>query len=114
MSGKSIVLWLIAGGLTVITLYAVYAMRGGALRYVLAIICAIASAVMTTVIFASPIASWITNHMRFDSPDGAADVHMMSFLVVNISGLVLGWAIGWMAGTQLIQGRWASETARRS
>lgn len=113
MSGKSLFLWVVAGGLTVVALYAVYAMRGGALRYVLAMICAIAAGVMTTVVFASPIASWITDHMRFESPDGAADVHTFSFLAINISALIIGWSVGWMAGTRLISGRWAENRARK-
>jgi hypothetical protein len=113
VSGKAVFLWTVAGGLTVVTLYAIYAMRGGALRYVLAMVCAIASALVTMIVIASPIASWITNHMRFESPDGAANVHMLSFLAINISALVIGWSVGWLAGSRLIAGRWAAEEARR-
>ncbi|MEO0729984.1 MAG: hypothetical protein AAFY64_06365 [Pseudomonadota bacterium] len=98
---KFAALWIAAAVMAAGLLYAVMAMQGKSLRYVVAMVFAAGSALFATVILASPIASYATNQMRFESPDGAADVHMFTFLGVAISGLVLGWLVGWAASTAL-------------
>ncbi|MGF1649983.1 MAG: hypothetical protein ACFCUN_06000 [Hyphomicrobiaceae bacterium] len=96
MELKHLALWVLAGGLTVGVLYAIWAMQGIAVRYILAMAFAAAAALVTTLFLASPVASYVTHQMTFESPDGAADVHMFTFLGVNALALFIGWSIGWL------------------
>ena len=67
------------------------------MRYVVAMLLAIACAAVTTLYVSSPIATWITSKMRYDNPDSVADLHSAIFIGINILALVIGWAIGWAA-----------------
>ncbi len=68
------------------------------MRYLIAIIGAIAVALAVTIYVSSPIASWVVRQFAFDSPDSVADLHSVVFMAVNIAGLFVGWSIGWMIG----------------
>lgn len=68
------------------------------MRYLIAIVSAIAVALGVTIYVSSPIASWVVRQFAFDSPDGVADLHALVFMAVNIAGLIFGWIVGWGIG----------------
>ncbi len=71
------------------------------MRYLVAMLFAIAAAAATAVFAGSEIANWLVAGMKFDNPDQVADTQSMIFMAVNFAGLLLGWAIGWMLGGTL-------------
>jgi len=68
------------------------------LRYLIAMIFAATLAAVTTVFLATPVASWIVDKLKFDSPDQVADLHSAIFLGVNLLAMLIGWTIGWALG----------------
>lgn len=71
------------------------------MRYLIAIISAIAVAAVVTLLLSTPIASWVVRQFTFDSPDTVADLHALVFMAVNIGALVAGWFLGWAIGGYL-------------
>lgn len=71
------------------------------MRYLVAMIFAIAAAAATSVFLATPVATWVVNNLRFDSPDQVGDLHAAIFMGVNLVGMLIGWTIGWAAGGTL-------------
>jgi hypothetical protein len=67
-------------------------------RYLIAIIAAVAVALLITIYVSSPVASWVVRQFAFDSPDTVADLHVLVFMAVNLGGLILGWLLGWAIG----------------
>jgi len=96
MDVREIALWALTGGVALTVIYAIWAMEGVAVRYVLAMALAAVCALMATLFVSSRVASYVTNHMRFESPDGAADVHMFTYLGVSAAALAGGWILGWV------------------
>ncbi len=68
------------------------------MRYLIAMIFAATFAAVTTVFLATPVASWIVDKLKFDSPDQVADLHSAIFLGVNLLAMLIGWTIGWALG----------------
>lgn len=68
------------------------------MRYVIAILFAIAGAAVAFMFLSGPLANWASMQMKFESSDGAETVNQMAFMVVNFLGLLVGWTIGWAAG----------------
>ncbi|MBY0227196.1 MAG: hypothetical protein K2Q28_15445 [Hyphomicrobium sp.] len=68
------------------------------MRYLVAMIFAATFAAVTTVFLATPVASWIVDKLKFDSPDQVADLHSAIFLGVNLFAMLIGWTIGWALG----------------
>ena len=96
MSLELIAAWLAAGGFTALVLFVIWAGEGAIVRYLLSMFFAALFAVIATLFVSSPVASWVTNRMTFDSPDGAGDVHIWTFLAVNVAALFIGWSVGWV------------------
>ena len=96
LTGQELALLALAGGGLVVILSVIVFGEGASVRYVVAMVFAVLAAAATTLLLASPVASWVTDHMRFDSPDGAASVHMFTFLGVNVAALFVGWMLGWI------------------
>jgi hypothetical protein len=71
------------------------------MRYLVAMIFAAACAAATTVFLATPVASWVVDRLKFDSPDQVADLHSAIFMAVNLAAMLIGWTIGWAAGRSL-------------
>jgi hypothetical protein len=68
------------------------------MRYLVAMIFAVAVAAATTVFVSSPVASSVVRKFAFESPDEVADLHSLVFMGVNLVGLMIGWTIGWWLG----------------
>jgi vancomycin permeability regulator SanA len=71
------------------------------MRYLVAMIFAATFAAVTTVFLATPVASWVVDKMKFDSPDQVADLHSALFMGVNLLAMLIGWTIGWALGRSL-------------
>ena len=71
------------------------------MRYLVAMIFAATFAAVTTVFLATPVASWVVDKMKFDSPDQVADLHSALFMGVNLLAMLIGWTIGWALGSSL-------------
>jgi len=102
---KELAIWILLGGATVAILLAIWAVRGSAVRYLLAMVFAAAAAFAATLFISAPVASYVTGHLRFDSPDGAADVHMFTFLGTSVAALMGGWMLGWVLAGPLANRR---------
>lgn len=100
---RDLIVWGGAGALVVVVLGAILITRGPMLRYILAMAFASSSALSATLFLANPIANYVTSRLRFESPDGAADTHILTFLGVNISALLIGWLFGWLVSGPLIE-----------
>jgi hypothetical protein len=68
------------------------------MRYLIAMIFAVAAAGATTYFVSTPAASWVVRQFAFESPDEVADLHSLVFMGVNLLGLAVGWTIGWWVG----------------
>ncbi|MEO0672188.1 MAG: hypothetical protein AAFZ05_09205 [Pseudomonadota bacterium] len=95
--------WIAAGGFTALVLFVIWAGEGAIVRYLLAMFFAALCALISTLFISSPVASWVTNRMTFESPDGAGDVHIWTFLLVNIAALIVGWSLGWLMSRSVAQ-----------
>ena len=68
------------------------------MRYVIAIMFAIAGAALAMMFVSQDVADFMTARYRFDSPDEVADLHSGVYMACNVLGLVLGWLTGWGLG----------------
>jgi hypothetical protein len=68
------------------------------MRYVIAMIFALAIGVFAAAQFAAPIATAITDSMKFESPDQVEDMNTALLAALAFVGLVAGWIIGWLVG----------------
>ncbi len=71
------------------------------MRYLVAMIFAISVAAATAVFLSGPVASWVVDQMKFDSPDQVGDLHTAVFMGTNLLGMLIGWTIGWALGGSL-------------
>ena len=68
------------------------------MRYVIAILFAVAGAALAMIYVSQNVADNIVASYRFDSPDQVAGMHAAIYMATNFVGLLLGWAVGWLAG----------------
>lgn len=68
------------------------------MRYLIAMIFAIAVALAATVYLSSPVASWVVDQFTFESPDEVANLHSLVFMGINVVAMAIGWTIGWALG----------------
>jgi phosphate/sulfate permease len=68
------------------------------MRYVIAILFAIAGAALAMIYVSQNVADNIVATYRFDNPDQVADMHVAVYMATNVAGLLIGWIIGWLAG----------------
>ncbi len=68
------------------------------MRYLIAILFAIAGAALAMLYVSQNVASNIVATMRFDNPDQVADMHVAIYMATNAAGLLLGWTLGWIIG----------------
>jgi hypothetical protein len=74
------------------------------MRYVIAIIFAIAGAALAMIFVSQGVADFMTARYRFDSPDEVADLHSGVYMACNVLGLILGWLTGWGFGGMFARG----------
>jgi len=70
------------------------------MRYLIAMICGVASALLVTLFVSSFVANWVVAQQTFDSPDTVNDLHSFVYMATNLVGLVIGWTIGWALGAR--------------
>lgn len=68
------------------------------MRYVIAMITAIATTALAMAFLSGPIANWLALQQHYESSDTAEMVNQMAFMGTNLFGLVIGWTIGWALG----------------
>ena len=68
------------------------------MRYLIAMIFAIALALVATKFAANPVAAWVVEQNSFESPDQVSNLHGLVWMAVNATGLIVGWIIGWGFG----------------
>ncbi|MCC7251846.1 hypothetical protein [Hyphomicrobium sp.] len=71
------------------------------MRYLIAIIFAIAGAALAMHFLSGPVADWAALQFKFESSDEAENINQLAFMIVNLAGLIVGWTIGWAIGTPL-------------
>ncbi|MEQ1696556.1 MAG: hypothetical protein ABL901_12010 [Hyphomicrobiaceae bacterium] len=72
------------------------------MRYVIAMVFAVIGAALTMMFVSSDVATMIVAERRFDNPDDVADLHSAVFMALNVIGLIVGWAMGWMFGSIVV------------
>jgi hypothetical protein len=65
------------------------------MRYLVAMVLAVLSALAATLFVSGPVASAVVARMSFENPDQVAMTHSLAFMLVNVAALALGWWIGW-------------------
>lgn len=68
------------------------------MRYVIAIICALMGAAVAFAFFANPLADWVVAQQTFESSDDVENLNQLTFMLVNLAGLIVGWTVGWAIG----------------
>lgn len=71
------------------------------MRYLVAILFALAGAALAFVFAGSPVADWITAQRTFESSDDAENLNQLAFMGVNLVGMIIGWTLGWALGAKL-------------
>ena len=70
------------------------------MRYLIAMIAAIAVALLATLFVSSPVASFVVSRFTFDSPDTVADLHSAVFMGMNVLAVAIGGSSGWALGAR--------------
>jgi hypothetical protein len=76
------------------------------LRYVIAMVVAIAVALLATLYVSPQLASMAVDRFTFDSPDEVGTLEDGVYMLSNLAALLIGWTLGWLIG-----GRFVKETA---
>ncbi|MFN3869788.1 MAG: hypothetical protein ACK4MF_12085 [Hyphomicrobiaceae bacterium] len=72
------------------------------MRYLVAMIAAVACALPASLFLSTPVANWVVSLFSFDSPDTVGDLHAFAFMASNVAALAVGWTIGWAIGGRLV------------
>jgi hypothetical protein len=75
------------------------------MRYLVAIIFAIAGAALAFNFLSGAVADWAALQFKFESSDGADNMNQLAFMATNILGLIVGWAVGWTIAGPLSKGQ---------
>jgi cell division protein FtsX len=78
------------------------------LRYVIAMIVAIAVALLATLYVSPQLASMAVDRFTFDSPDEVGTLEDGVYMLSNLAALLIGWTIGWLIGGRFVKGSPAS------
>jgi hypothetical protein len=73
------------------------------LRYVIAMIIAIAVALVATLYVSPQLASMAVDRFTFDSPDEVGTLEDGVYMLSNLAALLIGWTIGWFIGGRFAQ-----------
>ena len=72
------------------------------MRYLIAMLAAIVTAVLVTVFVSPLLASMAVDRFTFESPDEMGNLEDGVYMLSNLMGLLIGWAIGWLVGGRLV------------
>lgn len=72
------------------------------MRYVVAMLFAIAAAALAMLFVSGAFANWAVARFAFDNPDQVSDLHSAAFMGMNAVALVLGWMLGWSLGGAIV------------
>lgn len=75
------------------------------MRYLIAMLVAVPTALLATLYVSTPVATWYTALYTYDDPDAVAAAHALAFMVTNLSAVVVGWTIGWWLGGAILPKR---------
>lgn len=73
------------------------------MRYLIAMLFAIASAAFAMLYYSGRFASWVVAKFAFDNPDQVNDLHVAVFMGANLAALIVGWLVGWAAGGLIVK-----------
>ena len=82
------------------------------MRYLIAMIAAIALALPASMFVSTPVANWVVSLFSFDSPDTVGDLHAFAFMASNVAALAIGNAQRALAWNEQRRLRF-EETVRR-
>ncbi|MEL7048191.1 MAG: hypothetical protein AAFO75_04370 [Pseudomonadota bacterium] len=68
------------------------------MRYLVAMAFAAGGALAMSFFISNTAASWMTRQFVFENPDQVSDLHSITFMALNLLGLVIGWSIGFGIG----------------
>ncbi len=71
------------------------------MRYLVAILFALAGAALAFAFAGSPVADWIVAQRSFESSDDAENLNQLAFMAVNLLGMIAGWTLGWALAAKL-------------
>lgn len=71
------------------------------MRYLVAILFALAGAALAFAFAGGPAADWLVSQRTFESSDDAENLHQLAFMGVNLVGMVIGWTLGWALSARL-------------
>jgi hypothetical protein len=74
------------------------------MRYLVAILFALAGAALAFVFAGGHLADWVVAQRTFESSDDAENLHQLTFMAVNLVGMVAGWTLGWALAARLGEG----------
>ena len=75
------------------------------MRYLVAILFAIVGALVAMQFLSGPVANWVALQPKFESSDDAENLNQVTFMAVNLFGLLVGWVIGWAIAGPLSKGQ---------
>ena len=71
------------------------------MRYLVAILFALAGAALAFAMVSGPAADWAVARQTFESSDDAENLHQLAFMGVNLVGMIIGWTLGWALAAKL-------------
>ena len=74
------------------------------MRYVIAMVAAIAVALLTTIFLSPWVATTVVSYFTFDSPDEVGNLEDGAYMLTNLAGLMVGWTVGWYVGGRFVRG----------
>jgi hypothetical protein len=73
------------------------------MRYVIAMLAAIAVAALATLFVSPHLASLAVARLTFDNPDDVGTLEDSVYMLSNLAALLIGWALGWYAGGRIVK-----------
>jgi hypothetical protein len=73
------------------------------MRYLIAMLCAVAVAALATIFVSPKLASMMVDQFTFTSPDEVGNLEDGVFMAANFVALLIGWVLGWIIGGRLVR-----------
>jgi hypothetical protein len=75
------------------------------MRYLIAMVVAVVVAGLVTVFVSPQLSSLVVSRFSFESPDEVGNLEDGVYMLSNLAGLLIGWALGWVIGGRLVAKR---------